>query len=296
MSPDRLKSLSIFADVVRAGGFREAARSLGMTPSAASYHVKALEKELGTALLYRSTRKIALTEAGAELFNAALVMVDAAAAGFQAARQIEAGLSGRLKIAITSSLAHSFLTKTIVRFHAENPNVHLDLVYADRMEDLVGDRFDLALRAGRMVDSALKCRLIWNMPRMLVCAPGFLRTHRRIKSPEDLHDVPWIKFAKLDPSRKFTGADGKEIMVKQAGMLTVNSIEAMVDLTVQGAAVSSPPAHYVSGAVTSGALVQLLPDWALDSMPVHAVWPSAGIDNPVTKRLVNQLASDSGAV
>ena len=171
MNPDRFKSLSIFADVVRAGGFREAARRLDITPSAASYHVKALEKELGTSLLYRSTRKMTLTEAGEELYNAALAMKDAAESGFHAAKQIEAGLSGTLRIAVSSSLAHSALTADIVRFHRDNPRVALDLVYADRMEDLIAERFDLALRAGRMQDSALKCRLVWDMPRMLVCSP-----------------------------------------------------------------------------------------------------------------------------
>lgn len=289
MSPDRLKSLSIFADVVRAGGFREAARRLDMTPSAASYHVKALEKELGTALLYRSTRKMTLTEAGEELYNAALAMKDAAESGFLAAKQIEAGLSGTLRIAVSSSLAHSALTADIVRFHRDNPRVALDLVYADRMEDLIAERFDLALRAGRMQDSALKCRLVWDMPRMLVCSPEFLQVHRPIRFPSDLRTLPWVKFTGLEPRRAFTGPAGRTVTVEQAGTLTVNSIEAMVDLTRLGAAMSSPPAHTVAKAVAAGDLVQLLPDWRMETMPVHAVWPSAGIDNPVTKRLLSYL-------
>lgn len=289
MNPDRLKSLSIFADVVRAGGFREAARRLETTPSAVSYHVKALETELGTALLYRSTRKMELTGAGEELFNAALAMLAAAEGGFHAAKRLEAGMSGKLRVAVTSSLAHSALTADIVLFHRENPNVELELVYADRMEDLIGDRFDLALRAGQMEDSALKCRLIWNMPRLLVCAPGFKRAHKPIRFPSDMKTVPWIKFARLDPRRKLTGPAGRTVVVEQFGTLTVNSIEAMVDLTLQGAAASSPPAHFVTKALAAGDLVQLLPDWAMEAMPVHAVWPSAGIDNPVTKRLLGYL-------
>lgn len=296
MNADRLKSLSVFADVVRAGTFRAAARRLETTPSAVTYHVKALEKELGAALLYRSTRKMELTEAGEELYNAAQAMLAAAEDGFRAAKRIEAGLTGRLKIAVTSSLVHSALAGDIVRFHRENPNVELDLVYADRMEDLIGDRFDLALRAGRLEDSALKCRLLWNMPRMLVCTPEFREMHRPIRFPSDMARVPWIKFAKLDPRRGLTGPGGKTAVVEQAGTLTVNSIEAMVDLTLRGAGASSPPAHFVAKAVAAGDLVRLLPDWEMETMPVHAVWPSAGVDNPVTKRLVVQLAHHSGLV
>lgn len=294
MNADRLKSLSIFADVVHAGGFREAARLLGMTPSAVSYHVKALETELGTALLYRSTRKMVLTEAGEELHNAALAMLNAAEGGFRTVKRMEAGMSGRLRVAITSSLAHSALTGAIVRFHKENPNVELDLVYADRMEDLIGDRFDLALRAGRLEDSTLKCRLVWNMPRLLVCSPAFRDAHKPIRFPSDMARVPWIKFAKLDPRRRFRNKGGKTVAVDQAGALTVNSIEAMVDLTLLGAAASSPPAHFVAGAVKAGDLVQLLPDWELEAMPVHAVWPSAGIENPVTRRLLDYLTPAEG--
>ncbi|WP_425406776.1 LysR family transcriptional regulator [Hwanghaeella sp.] len=295
MNADRLKSLSIFADVVRVGGFREAARRLGMTPSAVSYHVKVLETELGTSLLYRSTRKMALTEAGEELYNAALAMMEAAESGFHAAKRIEAGLTGRMKIAVSSSLAHSGLTADIVRFHCDNPNVELDLVYADRIEDLIADRFDLALRAGRLEDSTLKCRLVWDMPRMLVCSPAFRQGRKPIRFPSDLQDVPWIKFAKLEPRRSFSGPGGKHATIEQSGSITVNSIEAMVDLTLLGAAISSPPAHYVAKAVAAGDLVQLLPDWRMEAMPVHAVWPSAGIDNPVTKRLVGYLTGQANS-
>lgn len=294
MNTDRLKSLSIFADVVSAGGFREAGRLSGMTPSAASYHVKLLEQELGTALLYRSTRKMTLTEAGEELYSAALAMMAAAETGFRAAQRIEAGLSGRMKIAITSSLAHSPLNAALMRFHADNPNVELDLVYADRQEDLIGDRFDLALRAGRMEDSALKCRLVWNMPRMLVCAPGFLVKHQPINTPGDLRDVPWIKVAKLEPKRTLIGKSGRKVTVGQAGNLVVNSIDAMVDLTLLGAAISSPPEHFVAKAVAAGDLLHLLPDWRLEPMPVHALWPSAGVDNPVTKKLLTYLIQAAG--
>ena len=98
-----------------------------------------------------------------------------------------------------------------------------------------------------------------------------------------------MKFTKLEPRRTFSGPGGKTVTVEQAGNLTVNSIEAMVDLTRLGAAMSSPPAHYVAKAVAAGDLVQLLPDWRMETMPVHAVWPSAGIDNPVTKRLLSYL-------
>lgn len=291
MNPDRLKSLSVFADIVHAGSFRGAARNLDMTPSAVGYHVKALETELGTALFYRSTRKITLTEAGEQLHRAALAMNTAAEAGFNAVRQGGATLGGHLRITLTTSLAYSPVTRALARFHADHPGVSLDLSYTDVTEDLIAGRIDLALRAGRMPDSTLKCRLIWSMPRMLVATPDFLARFSRFTGPGALKDIPWIKFAGMDPQRRMTGPEGQQVDVQQAGGLTVNSIDAMVDLTLRGMAMSSPPSHFVATALGDGRLVPVLPEWQLDSLPVNAVWPSAGVDNPITRRLVDYLGA-----
>jgi len=112
---EHLKSIAVFAEVVRTGQFRAAADHLKMTPSAISYHVRALEEAVGTPLLYRSTRKFTLTASGAKLFTLAETMLNAAETGFSIARPAEDGLSGALRITLTTALSHSFISKRIMR-------------------------------------------------------------------------------------------------------------------------------------------------------------------------------------
>lgn len=291
---DRLKSLGIFAETVRQGSFRGAARALGLTPSAISYHVKQLEDDLGAPLLYRSTRRLSLTDAGERLFEAAQTMVGVAEAGLQQARNPDASLRGQLRITLTSALARSPISAAIARFHVENPKVALDLHYSDTWEDLIAGRFDLALRSGRMEDSSLICRKLWDMPRALVAAPAFLARYPDWHGPEDLADVPWIRFAKMEGQRQLIGPKGQEAWVQQSGDITVNNIEAMVDFARHGMALASPPRHCVSDELATGQLVEVLQDWGIAPMPVYTLRPAGAVDNPLTLRLMQYLAEMQG--
>ena len=290
MLVDRLKSLGIFAECVRQGSFRGAGRALGLTPSVVSYHVKQLEGELGRPLLYRSTRRLSLTDAGERLAASAEAMLGLAETGLMQARDPEAALSGTLRITLTSAMAGSPIAATLARFHAENPQVALDLHYSDIWEDLVGDRYDLALRSGGMTDSSLMCRKLWDMPRVLVASPEFLAKHPPIAAPADLGQIPWVRFAKMSDQRVLTGPKGQEAQVQQAGNITVNNIEAMSDFSRLGMALASPPTHFVAADLAAGRLVEVLQKWQVAPIPVYAVWPAGAVANPLTTRLLDMLA------
>lgn len=285
---DRLKSLAIFAETVRAGSFRGAATQLNLAPSAISYHVRMLEEEVGRPLLYRSTRRLSLTDEGRALYEAAQDMLNAAQRGLYQISASQAGLSGALRITLTSALAHSFLSAHIVRFARENPDVALTLNYDRRTADLIGDRFDLAFRIGELQSSALTCKRIWTMPRALVASPEFLAGHT-LTQPEDLVGLSWIQFEHITQSRRLTHQTGAEEWVTQSGNITVDSIEAMTDLAVLGAGLASPPRHFVAHHLHTGALQQVLPDWQVDPMPVHAVWPNTKVRNPITQAFLASL-------
>lgn len=289
MLVDRLKSLGIFAECVRQGSFRGAGRTLGLTPSVVSYHVKQLEEELGRPLLYRSTRRLSLTDAGERLAASAEAMLGLAETGLMQARDPEAALSGTLRITLTSAMAGSPIAATLARFHAENPQVALDLHYSDIWEDLVGDRYDLALRSGEMTDSSLMCRKLWDMPRVLVASPDFLAKHPPIAAPADLGQIPWVRFAKMSDQRVLISPNGQEAQVQQAGNITVNNIEAMSDFACLGMALASPPTHFVAADLAVGRLVEVLQEWQVAPIPVYAVWPAGAVANPLTTRLLDML-------
>ncbi|MCI4665641.1 MAG: LysR family transcriptional regulator [Neomegalonema sp.] len=292
MNRDRLKSLSIFAEIVQAGSVRGAARKLSMTPSAISYHLHALEEEIGAPLLYRSTRRLSMTDAGGRLYHAALAMLEAAEAGLRSATQPNAELQGRFRVTLNSALIQSFIAEALVRFHRDFPLVELELDYSDAIIDLVGERYDLALRSGRMENSSLKCRMIWRMPRRLVASPEFLERVDPIAHAADLGSVPWIKFAKMSPERRLIDPEGREWIAQQAGGLTVNSIEAMIDLTRLGAAISSPPTHLITRDIETERLIPVLAGWTMPPVPTYAVWPAVGVENPMTARFLKYLTEE----
>jgi DNA-binding transcriptional LysR family regulator len=288
---DRLKSLGVFAECVRQGSFRGAARALDMTPSAVGYHIKQLEEALAQPLFYRSTRRLSLTDAGERLFASAEGMMGLAETGLRQAADPEAALQGRLRVTLTSAMAQSPLAAGLAAFHRDHPRVALDLHYSDTWEDLIAGRFDLALRSGGMDDSNLKCRKLWDMPRVLVASPVFLAAHPELNSPTQLNEIPWIRFAKMVGHRVLIGPDGAEVHVPQAGNITVNNIEAMADFARAGIALASPPTHVVADDLTSGRLVEVLPAWRVTPIPVYAVWPGGAVENPLSQALLRTFVA-----
>ena len=290
---DRLKSLGVFAETVREGTFRGAARKLGLTPSAVSYHIRTLEEVIGVPILYRSTRSLSTTAAGESLYRSALEMLNAAQNGLHEASQIETLLSGKLRISLTSALSHSYVSEHIAQFSKEHPSVEMQLHYDNQKINLVGEQIDLALRTGKLENSSLKCRLIWNMPRKLVANPEFLKQSPPIEKPQDLKNLCWIRFESMVGKRKMSDNQGRKLEITQSGNVVVNSIEAMVDLAVLGTGLASPPSHFVDHLINEGQLLHVLPEWSVETIPVYAVWPPVKVENPITRSFLNGLVERS---
>jgi len=159
---DELRQIAIFAKTVDHGSFRAAAQALRLSPSVVSHHVGQLEKNLGTALLYRSTRKLSLTPDGERLLEAAHNMINAAETGLQLISQQSNEHSGVLRVTVPALFTQSFLTEQLAEFTLEYPKVHLTLDFSEFRRDLIADGFDLAIRAGDMKDSSLKSQLLFS--------------------------------------------------------------------------------------------------------------------------------------
>jgi LysR family transcriptional regulator, transcriptional activator for aaeXAB operon len=202
----RLKSLAVFAETVREGSFRGAARRLNLTPSAVSYHVRVLEEAVGAPLLYRSTRSLSTTDVGESLYRSALDMLNAAQSGLNMASAFDKHLGGKLRVALTSALSRSYVSERIGEFAKVYSNIDLHLHYDNRENDLIGDHFDLALRIGSLEDSGLKCRHLWDMPRVLVASPKLLEGTDLVTSAKDLEKLCWIRQTRCVPVKAPTRA------------------------------------------------------------------------------------------
>ena len=172
-----------------------------------------------------------------------------------------------------------------------NPNVDLYLHYDNRKSDMVAEGIDVALRIGKLRDSSLLCKHLWDMPRTLVANPDFEKKHGPLIRPEDLRNVPWIKFTGMENKRTFFAADGAKSIIEQSGNLSVNSIEAMLDLTINGAGLSSPPRHFVDQKLSARELVALLPNYQMTDLPVYAIWHRTTVPNLLAKRFIDAISN-----
>ena len=286
---DDLRAIAIFAESIRQGSFRGAAKKLALSPSVVSYHVSELEKRVGTALIYRSTRKLSLTHEGRRLYGHALNMLTSAEQGLSEIFSKGPELRGKLTIAATAALMRSPLNDKIAAFHKLHPKIELNISYSDVRQDLIASGIDLALRAGQMADSSLKTRRIGEIRRRLVCAPAYLGDKTPPTRPQDLEGWDWIRLEMLPGFRTLRKRGRPPVQVRQNGRISVDSAEAMTQLCLQGLGLATPPDYLVEQDLAAGRLIAILPDWSVEPMPLYAVWPDNVAANNNTRALVEHL-------
>jgi DNA-binding transcriptional LysR family regulator len=251
--------------------------------------VSQLEKSLGTALIYRSTRCLSLTSEGERLYQHTLKMIQAAQQGLNQVAAKKETLSGTLTLTLPSALIKSTLSNKIAQFSQLHPDLNFKLLYSDDRQDLIGKGIDLAFRAGVMDDSSLKSKRIGDINRKLVCSYDYWQKKEAAISPEDLSSWHWIKLAMLPNRRTLINADGEKCEISFASKISVNSVEAMTQFCINGAGVATPPNFLIESELNNNILVELLPSWQVEPIPLFAVWPSNVFQNSNAKRLLDFL-------
>lgn len=287
---DELRQIAIFAKTVDHGSFRAAALALRLSPSVVSHHVGQLEERLGTALLYRSTRKLSLTRDGERLMVAARTMIDAAESGLQDISNQTSRLSGVLRITVPAVLVPSGLTDQFAKFALEYPQVQLSIDFSDARRDLLADGFDVAIRAGEMKDSSLKAQILFSFARRLVASPTYLKSRSVPDSPSDLSDWDWLELAPVWHKKlQFKKTRKRQSVSKKRFRISANSAQALSQLARAGAGLAIVPEHLAEPFVVAGELEYVLSDWSVDPISVFAVWPSNAPKDGLIKHLVKFL-------
>ncbi|MCL1123247.1 LysR family transcriptional regulator [Shewanella surugensis] len=288
---NELRAMAIFAEVVKKGSFRGAARTLNLSPSVVSYHITQLEKRIGTTLTYRSTRKISLTHDGEDLYLHVQQMLQSAQTGLDGVTHTNDDPSGKLTLSLPSALTYSLLNERIAQFSLQYPKIRLSISYNDIQQDLIQDSIDMVIRAGNLQDSSLKSKRIGSIQRKLVCSPHYLKSKSIPTHPEELSTWQWIKLNMLPNSRqvKFNKIN---YLIKFKNNIDVDNVAAMTQFTLLGLGVSTPPSDLIESALLEGNLVELLPQWKVDPIPLYALWPNNVSQHSLSKRLLSFL-SDS---
>lgn len=275
--PD-LEALAIFALVVRARSFAGAAAELGASKATVSKAVSRLEQKLGTRLLNRSSRRLALTDAGRRLAERAeqiLIAGESAESDVQAESTTPRGL---VRLAAPMSFGMRAIAPLLPAFFSTHPQVSVDLQLSDAMVDLIGEGFDLALRIAVLPDSSLVARRIGDVHRYLVAAPAYLQQRGRPTHPLQLAEHQCLVYTNVPNPRTWQFENGRDerASVRINGPLISNSGEAMLEAAVAGHGIAALPDFLVREAIDAGKLEPLLPDWQSPPAGLHLIMPPGG--------------------
>lgn len=270
-----LNRLAVFVAVVRAGSFTAAAEQLGLTKAMASQHVARLEKELGVTLLVRSTRRMALTEAGA-IFHTDCVRIlgDAEAAIERVGKSRETPV-GTLRITAASDHGPAVVAPALAGFMQRHPQLKVDFEVSDHIADPIAERFDVSVRIGWLRDSTLHAARLSAFRQCPVASPAYLAAQGTPRRPDDLARHRWIALSVLSSPLRwtFTASGGARRTVRMSAVAQVNNTLAAYALVLAGAGVSVLPDYLVEAAIGDGRLVPLLRGYRLPNGGIYAVYP-----------------------
>ncbi len=286
---DELKPFAIFAETVAAGSMSAAARRLGMSPSAVSQTIRALEQQVGIALLHRSTRKLALTEAGQRCYPHCRQLLEAARAAADSLALARDAPCGELRVAAPVGFA-AHIASALAPLLAQSPQLLLSLLVDDAMIDLIDARIDIAIRIGQLADSGWIARPLCKLEMILCAAPAYLERQGIPSSPHDLSCHHWLASARdaftaqrndnANPAERLPeleldlhGAAGERQHVHVGVRIASNNQLSLQQMCEQGLGIARLGHADVLPSLERNVLVRLLPQWRFTPMPVTAITP-----------------------
>ncbi|MDR7271730.1 DNA-binding transcriptional LysR family regulator [Pelomonas saccharophila] len=278
---DELKPYAVFAETVAAGSMSGAGRRLGMSASAVSQTLRALERQMGVTLLHRSTRKLTLTEAGERCYPHCLRLVEAARAAADSLVQARDAPSGELRVAAPVGFA-AHIAQALAPVLAQAPGLRLRLLVDDAMIDLIDARIDIAVRVGQLADSNWIARPLCEIEMVLCAAPAYVERHGLPSMPADLPGFDWIAWARETQEAGeaaptiallLHGAGGEAQRVQVPVRIASNNHVALQQMCEQGLGIARLGYADVLAQLSRGTLVRLLPQWRFTPLPVVAVTP-----------------------
>jgi DNA-binding transcriptional LysR family regulator len=271
--PD-LNALVVFAKVIEAGSFSEAARRLNMPVSTVSRRLAELEDALGVRLLERSTRNLRLTEMGAEVLEHAIRTAELGDAVENIVTNRLSTVSGTLRLSAPPTVSDTLLTPLVTAFQASYPDVRVQIFVTDRHIDHIAEGIDLALRLGPLRDSSLVARKILAFRRQLVASPDYLRSCQPPQAPKDLLDHRLLAFWRREPeaSWTFSHKDGKrsETITFQP-YLAMNDFAGLTPQLLAGRGIGELPPVVQPELMRTGRLVEVMPDWRFPTFDLSLV-------------------------
>lgn len=284
-----------FVRVVDAHSFSGAARLLGLTRSAVSRQIAALEDGLGVRLLNRTTRQLSTTEAGAVYYEHCVRILAEAAAAERAVMDLDEAPRGLLRINAPMSFGQGHLGAAVAEFMSRHPALRVELILDDRVVDLVADGFDVAVRIAELPPSTLVARKLAVNRRVLCASPAYLAAAGTPARPQDLTRHRCLAYTYLATGNdwRFRGEDGP-LTVRIDGAFAANNGDVLRQVALAGGGIMLSPTFIVGDDLRAGRLVPILADYVDADTGIYAVYPQTRHLSPKVRALIDFLAARFG--
>jgi DNA-binding transcriptional LysR family regulator len=288
-----LNALVIFAKVVEAKSFSEAARRLRMPVSTVSRRVAELEDQLGVRLLDRSTRALRLTDLGSEVLEHAQRSADASEAVENIVSNQQSNVTGMLRLSAPPNISDTLITPLVSAFQVSYPNVRVKILIAERYVDHIGDGVDTVFRLGALKDSSLVARRILSYRHQLVASPDYLRNCKPPEAPQDLLGHRLIAFSYWRPESHWTfvhvnGKDEETLTFQPH--LSMNDFAGLTTALLAAGGIGDLPPIVQPELMRAGRLIEVMPQWRFRTQDLSLV--HLGNRNmPRLMRLFNEFAA-----
>lgn len=273
---DQVSAIALFIRAIDLGSISAAARSLDISPAVASQRLKRLEQQLGVRLLHRTTRQLYPTPEGLALIDEGRAPVEELEALTGNLRRAGCGVTGTLRVTMSSTFGRMYIAPHLPEFLAANPALKVNVDFSDQQLDLVGSGFDLALRIGALDDSGLVARKLADDPRVLCASPDYLRRYGVPAEPADLEQHECLlmhgRYGRQDVWRLVDSSGNKQV-VRVSGRVESNQGELLRDAAVSGLGISIHSTWHIRDELRSGQLQLVLPDHSPEATGIYAVMP-----------------------
>jgi DNA-binding transcriptional LysR family regulator len=287
-----LNRLLVLNAVVEAGSLTGAGHRLGMANTMVSRHMQLLEAEIGVSLLTRSTRRLALTEAGRAFHEASRAIAHSAEQAVQLARTGLDKPSGTLRVASAIDYGTLVVTPLLARLRQRYPELKVELVCGDHLIDLITEGIDVAVRLGKLADSSLRATEVGGFVKSLVASPDFVAAHGMPKSAAQLAQLPFIELTVLPQPLMVAleNARGKKLAVRMSKpVFSTNTANACRAAALAGEGVALLTDFAADADVAAGRLVRLMPAWASPRLSIHALFPDGAQLQQKVRVLIDAL-------
>jgi DNA-binding transcriptional LysR family regulator len=291
MSMDRLDAMQAFVTVAELKGFAPAARRLRLSPSAITRLVAGLEAHLGVRLLQRTTRSVALTDAGSRYLERArriLADLQEAEAAVEGERQKP---SGRLVVSAPAGFGRLHVEAVMTAYLKRYPDVAGELRLEDRMINLVEDGVDCAVRIGHLPDSTLVARQVGELRRIVVASPAYLKARGEPRTPEALAAHQTIQFG-ANSDWHFVN-DGRDLRVAIAPRFVTNNADVAVRYAEAGGGLTQVLAYQAADAIKRGRLSIVLAKFEQPKLPIHIVYPTSRLLSAKVRAFIDLVAESA---